>query len=90
MAEFSKQYCEINDPDFPWDFDIEVEAEKLDPDYAIHMICEGFGFTMIAKDESGNIILGFPSEDSPEYPYSFEHFKWIPYLQFIQEQKSSL
>jgi hypothetical protein len=22
MADFSKQWCEINDPDMPWDFDI--------------------------------------------------------------------
>ena len=29
MADFSKQWCEINDPDMPWDFDILEEAEKL-------------------------------------------------------------
>jgi len=83
MAEFSKQYCEINDPEFPWDFDIEKEAEALEPEYGIHMICEGFGFTMIAKDETGNILLGFPDEE-------LAYVKWIPYLQFIQEQKSKL
>jgi hypothetical protein len=60
MADFSKQWCEINDSDMPWDFDIEEIADRLDPEYGLHYICEGFGFTMIAKDEKGNVILGFP------------------------------
>ena len=83
MADYSKQWCDINDPDMPYDFDIEVEAETLEPGYGIHMICEGFGFTMIAKDDSGSIQLGFPDSE-------LQYIEWVPYLQFIQQQKSSL
>jgi len=29
MADFSKQWCEINDSDMPWDFDIDELAKKI-------------------------------------------------------------
>jgi len=29
MADFSKQWAEIYDTEFPWDFDIEAEAETI-------------------------------------------------------------
>ena len=48
MADFSKQWCEINDPDMPSDFDILEIAAELEPGYFKHMICEGFGFTIIS------------------------------------------
>lgn len=83
MAEFSKQYCEMNDPGFPWDFDIEKEAEALEPEFGIPIICEGFGFTMIAKDTAGEIVLGFPDRE-------LTTLEWVPYLQFIQEQREKL
>ena len=47
MAEFSKQYCEIYDWDFPWDFDIELEAETIPKGHYKPIICEGFGFSGI-------------------------------------------
>ena len=31
MADFSKQWCEINDPEMPYDFDILEEAAKCKP-----------------------------------------------------------
>jgi hypothetical protein len=59
MAEFSKQWCEINDPEMPWDFDILQVAEELELDHFEYYICEGFGFIAISKDEDGEIELGF-------------------------------
>ena len=44
MAEFSKQWCEMNDPDMPWDFDIFEIANNLTQNFYIPYICEGFGF----------------------------------------------
>jgi len=67
MADFSKQWCEINDSEMPWDFDILEVAEQLYPNSWMSYICEGFGFTIIAKDENGDIILGFPNFDWPDY-----------------------
>ncbi len=60
MADFSKQWCEINDPEMPWDFDILEEAKKLRPGSYMHAICEGIGFHIIARDEKGDLLLGFP------------------------------
>jgi hypothetical protein len=60
MADFSKQWCEKNDPDMPWDFDIDEIASRLTPEYGLPYICEGFGFTYIAKDKDGDLLLGFP------------------------------
>ena len=53
MADFSKQWCELNDPDMPWDFDIEEEGKKLKVDEYIPIICEGFGFLAIGKFVDG-------------------------------------
>jgi len=53
MAEFSKQWCEINDPDMPWDFDIFEVASNLKNNFYIPYICEGFGFSAIGKFAEG-------------------------------------
>ena len=63
MAEFSKQYCEIHDPEMPWDFDILEEAAKCKPDYSIPYICEGFGFIAVGRDNEGEIVLAIPNYD---------------------------
>lgn len=53
MADFSKQWCEINDPDMPWDFDIFEVAGELNQNFYIPYICEGFGFSAIGKFAEG-------------------------------------
>jgi len=57
MADFSKQYCQVNDMGFDGDFDVYEEWAKLKPGYGVAYICEGFGFTMIAKEETGDKVL---------------------------------
>ena len=49
MADFSKQWCDQNDPEMPYDFDIIEEFEKLLENEWIPIICEGYGFGGIAK-----------------------------------------
>lgn len=66
MAEFSKQYCEKNDFDFPHDFDINEIAEGLDKGHYTSIICEGYGFIAIGKDESDKIILAMPTGEHSE------------------------
>jgi hypothetical protein len=68
MAEFSKQWCELNDSELPWDFDIIEEAVTLEPNSYIPMICEGFGFLAIGKNEDGDIMVAMPVDD--------DNFKW--------------
>ncbi len=58
MADFSKQYCERNDPDFPWDFDILEVADRLEDGEYLPYICEGYGFIAIGKSDD-EIILAF-------------------------------
>jgi len=77
MADFSKQWCEINDDEMPWDFDILEIAEQLEPEYALPYICEGFGFTFIAKDEKGDIVLGFSD-------YITDTIEWKTYNEVIK------
>lgn len=66
MADFSKQWCEINDPQMPGDFDIYEVASDLDSGYATGIICEGFGFIAIGKDLDGNIMLAIPTGNHSE------------------------
>jgi hypothetical protein len=49
MAEFSKQWCEANDPEMPWDFDLDKEFQKLGFGEWMPLICEGYGFVGIQK-----------------------------------------
>lgn len=64
MAEFSKQWVEQNDPGgIEWDFDILEIASNLKPEHYTPIICEGFGFIAISKDEYGVIHLAFRNEE---------------------------
>jgi len=64
MAEFSKQWAEINDPEFGWDFDIEEVSNQLDPNHYVPMICEGFGFIAIGRDENYKVLLAMPTGET--------------------------
>ncbi len=65
MAEYSKQYLDIHDPDgMDPDFDIETIASGLSGKQYASQICEGFGSIAIGKDKSGNIQLAMPTDKS--------------------------
>jgi hypothetical protein len=67
MAEFSKQYVQNFETEIGgWDFDIEEIAEELEPNQAISMICEGFGFSWISKNNEGDTLLIFVNHSSGE------------------------
>ncbi len=74
MAEFSKQYCESDDEGFLWDFDILAVAESIPNNRCVHIICEGYGFVAIGKDDSGKIILAFIEKDE---------IVWKPYHEVV-------
>lgn len=59
MADYSKQYCELNDMGFNGDFDVYEEWSKLTPGYIVGIICEGFGFTAICRPEKEDKVLVF-------------------------------
>jgi hypothetical protein len=70
MAEFSKQYiqnfeCELGG----WDFDIDEIAKELKPSQVTKMICEGFGFDWIMKDDRGEIFLIFTNYETNAIKY---------------------
>jgi hypothetical protein len=64
MAEFSKQWAEKYDPEGGWDFDIEEVSNQLDPNHYVPMICEGFGFIAIGRDENYNVLLAMPTGET--------------------------
>ena len=79
MAEFSKEYCDIWDPHFPHDFSIEKIAKHLIKGNYYPVICEGFSFSAIAKDENGNTLLGFKDYDD-------DTVVWQDYSTFMSGQ----
>jgi hypothetical protein len=62
MADYSKQWCELNDSDMSFDFDIFKEFEKLSKNHYISMICEGFGFIAIMRDHEDRCLLAFDDD----------------------------
>jgi hypothetical protein len=74
MADYSKQWCDINDSDMPHDFDILEEFGKLPKNNYISMICEGFGFIAIMRNHEDRCLLAF--DDDGE-------IIWEDYDQFI-------
>jgi hypothetical protein len=79
MADFSKQWCEINDPQMPWDFDIIEEWNNLEIGYIVPMICEGYGFVAIGKLSSDPMMpkVFFPDE------YDGEDGRWVDLTDLI-------
>jgi hypothetical protein len=77
MADFSKQWCEENNLEISGDFDILEEADKLDPNSYIDIICEGFGFNAISKDSNGNVLLSFHNDQDGIT-------EWKPYNKIIK------
>ena len=58
MADFSKQWVEMNDHNRGWDFDIEAIAADMKPGTINpYYICEGLGSVAIGKDENGVVHL---------------------------------
>lgn len=82
MAEFSKQYCELNDMGFDGDFDVYEEWSKLKPGFTVAYICEGFGFLAIGKRESGDDVIVYMNDyDNPE------NSKWVNFDEMYLEAK---
>ena len=79
MADFSKQWAEIYDTEFPWDFDIEEEAESIPKGYYKPIICEGFGFIAIEVGIDGEIYLIFDS--------GLDGVDKVHYQKFMEKQK---
>ena len=78
MSEFSKQWCELNDPEMPSDFDIMDEFHKLKPDTYVPYICEGFGFIAIGNMDD-NCMLAMPVDNAP-----FGTVIWRTYGQVVK------
>ena len=86
MAEFCKQWVEINDPEFGWDFDVEEIANQLKPNHYAPMICEGFGFVAIGKDANNDIMLAIPTGESEtdEDGQTFDKVVWQAYEDIVK------
>jgi hypothetical protein len=86
MADFSKQWCDKNDPQMPSNFDIEEIANTLEPNHYTPIICEGFGFIAIGKDTDSNIMLAMPTGhfEEDENGQIYDDIVWEPYNNIIK------
>ncbi len=84
MTEFSKQWAELYDPEFPWDFDIEEIANEIPKGYYKPIICEGFGFSAIGVKLDGEIEL-FLSDSKDDTKYVR-----VDYKKYISLHKSKI
>ena len=85
MADFSKQWTDLYDPEFPWDFDIEKIANDLHKGNYYPIICEGFGFIAIAKSPNkGTTLLALPKNDTK----NSDEVEWIDYETFMISAKN--
>jgi hypothetical protein len=62
MSDFSKQWCEVNDPNMPHDFDILEVFSRLKHNTYESWICEGYGFGAVANID-GECMLHMPTKD---------------------------
>ena len=86
MANFSKQWCDINDPQIPSNFDIEEIANTLEPNHYTPIICEGFGFIAIGKTGDNDIVLAMPTGavHTDEQGQIYDDIVWEPYNNIIK------
>tara|TARA_R110000868_G_C10874719_1_gene762509 strand:+ start:992 stop:1282 length:291 start_codon:yes stop_codon:yes gene_type:complete len=88
MAEFSKEYCQIWDPGFPYDFSVEQIAKDLHKGNYYPIICEGFSFVAIAKDRNEQILVAFQDEESDRIVWQdFDNFMNSQYKLLEEEVK---
>lgn len=90
MAEFSKEYCQIQDPEFPYNFSVEEIAKDLYKGNYYPIICEGFGFVAIAKDINEQILLAFKGEEDILVWQDFDNFMSGQFKMLDQENKQNL
>jgi hypothetical protein len=81
MAEFSKQYCELRNPQLGWDFDIEEIITEIPRGYYKSIICEGFGFIGVGIGMDSRVNLLFPDTDGG--------FDKVDYIKFMKNQSTT-
>lgn len=63
MAEFSKEYCIEKNMEFQGDFSVEEEFNHLEKDNYTGMICEGYGFIAIARNQEDQCLVAYRDAD---------------------------
>ena len=86
MAEYSKQWCDLNDPQMKSEFDINEIADGLESNYYTPIICEGFGFIAIGKTGEDEIVLAMPTGETmtDENGQIFDNIVWEPYNNVVK------
>lgn len=64
MAKFSKEWCEIWDPERIPDFSIEDVMKDVMPDRYYPIVCYGLGFVNLHRDRYDTLWVGTPAEGS--------------------------
>jgi len=86
MADFSKEYCENHNFGRPGDFSIIEEFNQLDEGHWTQIICEGYGFVGITKEDE-LCKLVYKDFDNPESNLQTIEFEKIKNLQYEEIKK---
>jgi hypothetical protein len=90
MAAFSKEYCQIWDPELPYDFSVEEIAKDLVKGNYYPIICEGFSFVAIAKDRNEQILVAFKDDEEDRLVWQdFDNFMSSQYRILEEEIKTN-
>jgi hypothetical protein len=86
MAEYSKQWCDLNNPQTESEFDINEITDGLEPNHYTPITCEGFGFIAIGKDPDNNILFAMPTGETvtDEHGQIHDAIVWEPYNDVIK------
>jgi hypothetical protein len=81
MARFSKQWCDLWDPETSYDFDIDNIVKDLSRGRDYPITCEGFGFLCIHKDGHGRVWLSFQQKEG-------RYTNWTRYSSLMIQQRN--
>ena len=90
MAQFSKQWCELHDPNMTWDFDIEQIANNLPTNSYKPIICDGFGFTAIGTSKEFGTLLYFKNGIGLNSPAATDMAEWLRLDEMLQKEKDEI
>jgi hypothetical protein len=90
MAQYSKQWCDVNELDTQWSFDIEAIADTLPKNSYRAITCDGFGFTAIGKSEEFGTLLYFKNRIGINSPAEIDDAEWVRLEEMLQNRRDEI
>jgi hypothetical protein len=90
MAQYSKQWCELNNLDSAYQFDIEEIAKSLPNNSYQSIICDGFGFFAIGNSTEFGTLLYFKNSIGINSPADIDEGEWVRFSEMIETKSNEL